>query len=239
MKLVNRTQYRDDDLRAFLLAGLRAAGSNGIGKTITIVYTRPGPRLRAIAGAGERADAHAIGACGVARAMRRIDQDLAGAAYVSGSASMGRRYKAGVTSAGLWKHRIVEGRSATLRLPQPPIPLSIAAAALVWDHEIAHLRGVQHGDMPHDLRYCVGAPPVWSAGLAIRMQEEPEAPPQPRAERMAALVVAREKRAREALARWERKAAAAARRVRELRARVRGYERRAAARSPADPGSKP
>lgn len=47
MKLVNRTAYRDDDLRAFLLAGLRAMDSSGRHKTVRVVYTRPGERRRA------------------------------------------------------------------------------------------------------------------------------------------------------------------------------------------------
>lgn len=40
--------------------------------------------------------------------------------------------------------------------------------ARLFDHEAAHLRGVEHKDMDRDLLYSLGPTPAWARGARIR-----------------------------------------------------------------------
>lgn len=40
--------------------------------------------------------------------------------------------------------------------------------ARLIEHEAAHLRGLDHDDMPHNLLYSLGPTPTWAQGLPLR-----------------------------------------------------------------------
>lgn len=123
----------------------------------------------------------------------------------------------------------INSRSMVLRVPPPlgdqesmpdAVRDSLARVAL---HELAHCRGIVHGDMEPSLRWCRDdLPTPWADGLVVR--------------RMAATVVAprnvvaeRAEHAAAMLRRAERRLKLARSIERRWRAKVRYYERRAAA----------
>jgi hypothetical protein len=60
-------------------------------------------------------------------------------------------------------------RAIILRVPKN-IRLSIATLALLFEHEIAHLHGMEHHEMPTYLRYLNGRKPRWARGFKIPVE---------------------------------------------------------------------
>jgi hypothetical protein len=120
-----------------------------------------------------------------------------------------------------------------VRLSIPTGALDVGVLARVFEHELAHNRGVRHEDMDPDTLACRGPCPDWAVSFTPADFEVAEPPKVPRAERMTALVLKREEHARRMLEAWERKAKRAVKSAAKWRGVVRGYERRAAARKAA------
>lgn len=97
----------------------------------------------------------------------------------------------------------------------------------VLEHEVAHCRGLHHGEM----RPSEDIPATWTLWLSIRKQ----APKIKKTRTATERAGARESKAREKLAEWERKQRAAARKVKTYRAKVRYYDRKHE-RAAASPG---
>lgn len=163
-----------------------------------------------------------------------------------------RFFVAGIRAAGLnpdgyyvkvvWAKRRHSGcayydsRWVTMRAPSKVERFDVASFARVFDHELAHNRGVRHDEMDPATLWCSGPCPEWAADFKADDFFPPAKPKAPRAERLAALVDARAERAEAAAVRWERKARAAAKLAKKWRAKVRYYtkarELKAAASKP-------
>ena len=61
----------------------------------------------------------------------------------------------------------VKGKELILALA-PPSRYSLRRLARLLEHEAAHLRGADHGDMPHGLLYSLGPTPAWAHGRVLR-----------------------------------------------------------------------
>jgi len=171
------------------------------------------------------------------------------------TAALRRFLRAGIVANGLdpkgYRVHVVPSRhgqhwgcaylnSSWVKLSVPKGKLDLAQLARVFDHELAHNRGLNHVDMDVDTLWCKGPAPEWSTSFSVEEFEptpaEPPIPVDPAARaavlafKRAKMVERREARAREALARWERKKKSAERLVAKYRRVVRGYEQRAAAR---------
>ena len=125
MKIVNKTQWRTEDLRKLFLAGMRERGTTH-DLTVTVGYSRTG-RVTGRARYGrfyDKVGPHALGSAFRTR-------------YVPGHTMTIRLPAPG----RVWKLR-VDGR-----WPEQEI-------AAVFMHELAHNLGVRHRDMHPDLRHC-------------------------------------------------------------------------------------
>jgi hypothetical protein len=49
-----------------------------------------------------------------------------------------------------------------------PAHFTMRRFARLFEHEAAHLRGMQHEAMPHELLYSLGQVPEWARGVKIR-----------------------------------------------------------------------
>lgn len=239
IKIVNRTHYRDDDLRAFITAGIRAEGDPERAYTVTIGRRRHGGRnasgyayyhsgrltvrlpVSTVERDGSAWDAAHVKRKELARRARKMRKDYSNE-YVRDFLERNRdRFGRDFTAAP--RLRVVTP------LPEVP-PESVRDAAVTLVHELMHCRGLRHRDMPPGMKRCGGHdyPTPWlPAGLRIRAKDAPAEVP--REDRLAALKARREEKARADLARWEKRLRLARTKVAKYRARVRGYERRAAA----------
>lgn len=214
MRLINETRYRTEDLKSFFAAGLKAMGAKS-DKIITVRYTRPGKHRRRVSENPECASDHHA------------------ASYASGRAHLGHTAVVGKTKLGLPKRKIIEARHMIMLMPPPGIPINYRDLALTFEHEVLHLKGVQHREMTQDQMYCRGPMPDWADSWNGCIELEPEpAPmsPEERETRRKELVEQREAKARTKLEHYESKLKRIQALCKKWRTKVRGYERRAAAK---------
>jgi hypothetical protein len=125
-----------------------------------------------------------------------------------------------------WGCAYYDNSGMTLTIPKGK--LSMAELARVTEHELAHNRGIKHGDMDAELmhrRMADGSPfqwtlPGWAEGIELRLVGKRAAPT------MQARIDERSAHAAKMAALWERKLAVAKKRVRKWTAKVRYYETR-------------
>jgi hypothetical protein len=112
----------------------------------------------------------------------------------------------------------VTGLNMALSVPRDPAKFSVREFALVMRHEAMHWRGVLHGDMSDDQRYCRGELPEWAEGIVVAHRTE--APPSAdeirvkkvaHAQTMLKRAETRLRRAETFVKKWKRRVAAAER----------------------------
>jgi len=223
VRIINETRYRTSDLKSFFAAGLKAMGVKS-NKIITVRYTRPGPWRRRAATDPE------------CQTFYKTTETTA--SYAGGRAYLGRTVVRGKTALGLPKRVLLEARHMTILLPPPGIPIDYRDLALTLEHEVLHLKGVQHKDMTNDQRYCRGPLPPWANDWFVRTENqgirlEPESAPlssEERTKRRDELIDQRAAKARAKLEAYERKTKRIQALCKKWREKVRYYDRRMVAK---------
>ena len=64
----------------------------------------------------------------------------------------------------------VSGKEMVIAIASPS-RYSLRRLARLIEHEAAHLRGMDHGDMPRDLLYSLGAVPRWARDGVVRYRQ--------------------------------------------------------------------
>jgi hypothetical protein len=125
-----------------------------------------------------------------------------------------------------WGCAYYDNSGMTLTIPKGK--LSMAELARVTEHELAHNRGIKHGDMDAELmhrRMADGSPfqwtlPGWAEGIELRLVDRKTAPT------MQERVDLRAAHAAKMALLWERKLATAKKRVKKWQTKVRYYATR-------------
>lgn len=114
----------------------------------------------------------------------------------------------------------IEANWIQISLPRDAAKLDLLKLAQVFEHEVDHNLGLQHGEMQDWWTLA----PVWQEELVIRVSARVLVPPPPRL----SVRAYREARARAMLAKWEKKQERVAKLIKKWKAKVRYYERTAA-----------